>query len=270
MDRGDYLGDPDFNTLPLKQMADMRYAAAWRRSIDPSRPTPSKDLVRPAGFMPPPPQAAPAKESTQTTHFSIVDAEGNAVSSTYTLNGGFGSGVTVEGLGFLMNNEMDDFTSKVGIPNTYGLIQSSANSIAPGKRPLSAMTPTIVTTRGHWFWHRRLAYVLGSPGGSTIITTVANDLISVVDNGLNIQQAADAPRFHHQYLPDRLDLEKGFSDETAAKLAAMGYATNRTAVADERMPGTWGDSELIAVDPATHELLGGHDHRRAYGKAAGY
>ncbi|HWW99175.1 MAG TPA: gamma-glutamyltransferase, partial [Edaphobacter sp.] len=117
MDRGDYLGDPDFNTLPLKQMANPKYAAAWRSSIDPTKPTPSKDLVRPAGFMPPPPQAAPVKEPTQTTHYSIVDADGTAASTTTTLNGGFGSGVTVEGLGFLMNNEMDDFTSKIGVPN---------------------------------------------------------------------------------------------------------------------------------------------------------
>jgi gamma-glutamyltranspeptidase / glutathione hydrolase len=270
MDRGDYLGDPDFNNLPLKQMANMKYAAAWRSSIDPSKPTPSKDLVRPAGFMPPPPQSTPIKESTQTTHFSIVDADGNAVSSTYTLNGGFGSGVTVEGLGFLLNNEMDDFTSKIGVPNMFGLIQSSANSIAPGKRPLSAMTPTILTTHGRWFKRGKLAYVMGTPGGSTIITTVANDIISTVDNGLNIQQAADAPRFHHQYLPDRLDLEKKFSPEVADQLKAMGYTINRLAVADEHNPGTWGDSELIAIDPKTRELLGGHDDRRNYGKAAGY
>jgi gamma-glutamyltranspeptidase/glutathione hydrolase len=264
MDRGDYLGDPDFNKLPLKQMANKKYAAAWRSSIDPNKPTPSKDLVRPAGFMPPPPQAAPVKESTQTTHFSVVDADGNAVSNTYTLNGGFGSGVTIEGLGFLMNNEMDDFTSKIGVPNMFGLIQSSANSIAPGKRPLSAMTPTILTKNG------KLAYVYGSPGGSTIITTVANDLISTVDNGLNIQQAADAPRFHHQYLPDRLDLEKKFPIDVGGQMKTMGYVVNRMAVADEKNPGVWGDSELIAVDPATGELLGGHDNRRSFGKAAGY
>ena len=270
MDRGDYLGDPDFNTLPLKQMANMKYAAAWRSSIDPSKPTPSKDLVRPAGFMPPPPQAAPVKEPTQTTHFSIVDADGNAVSSTYTLNGGFGSGVTVEGLGFLMNNEMDDFTSKIGVPNMFGLIQSSANSIAPGKRPLSAMTPTILTTHGHCYKRGKLAYVMGTPGGATIITTVANDIISTIDNGLNIQQAADAPRFHHQYLPDRIDLEKKFPVDVADQLKAMGYTINRLAVADEHNPGVWGDSELIAIDPKTHELLGGHDNRRAFGKAAGY
>ncbi|WP_263367153.1 gamma-glutamyltransferase [Edaphobacter bradus] len=270
MDRGDYLGDPDFNTLPLKQMANMKYAAAWRSSIDPTKPTPSASLVRPAGFMPPPPQATVVKESTETTHFSIVDKDGNAVSSTTTLNGGFGSGVTIEGLGFLMNNEMDDFTSKVGEPNVYGLIQSSANSIAPGKRPLSAMTPTIITTHGNWLKHGKLAYVMGTPGGSTIITTVANDIISTIDNGLNIQQAADAPRFHHQYLPDRLDLEKKFPVPPAEALAAMGYTINRLAVADEKNPGVWGDSELIAVDPKTHELLGGHDSRRSYGKAAGY
>jgi gamma-glutamyltranspeptidase/glutathione hydrolase len=265
MDRADYLGDPDFTPQPLKEMANPAYAAAWRSSIDPTRPTPSAELKRPAGFMPPPPQLSPAApEPTQTTHFSIVDAEGNAVANTYTLNGGFGSGVTVEGLGFLMNNEMDDFASKMGVPNMYGLIQGPANSIAPGKRPLSAMTPTIVTRDG------KLALVLGSPGGSTIITTVANDLISVVDNGLNIQQSADAPRFHHQYLPDRIDLEKKFSPEVAEQLKAMGYTVNRLAVADEHNPDTWGDSELIAIDLKTHELLGGHDNRRAYGKAAGY
>jgi gamma-glutamyltranspeptidase/glutathione hydrolase len=270
MDRGDYLGDPDFNKLPLKQMANRKYAAAWRSSIDPAKPSPSASLVRPAGFMPPPPQATPVKESTQTTHFSVVDKDGNAVSSTYTLNGYFGSGVTIEGLGFVMNNEMDDFTSKVGVPNVYGLIQSSANSIAPGKRPLSAMTPTILTTHGGWFKHGKLAYVMGTPGGSTIITTVANDIISAVDNGLNIQQVADAPRFHHQYLPDRLDLEKKFPVPPADELKAMGYTINRLSVADEKNPGVWGDSELIAIDPKTGELLGGHDSRRDFGKAAGY
>jgi gamma-glutamyltranspeptidase / glutathione hydrolase len=272
MDRSDYLGDPDFNTLPLKQMADPKYAAAWRASIDPTKPTPSKDLVRPAGFMPPPPQATPVKESTQTTHFSIVDADGNAVSSTYTLNGGYGSGVTVEGLGFLMNNEMDDFTSKVGVPNMFGLIQSSANAIAPGKRPLSAMTPTMLVTKTRWYWpgSPKLALVLGSPGGATIITTVANDIISIVDNHLNVQQSADAPRFHHQYLPDRLDIEKKFPTEPADALAAMGYNINRMAVADEKNPGVWGDSEMIAIDPKTGDLLGGHDDRHTFGKAAGY
>lgn len=271
MDRADYLGDPDFTPQPLQEIANPAYAAAWRASIDPSQPTPSAELKRPAGFLPPPPQLQPeVHASTETTHFSIVDRYGNAVANTYTLNGTFGSGVTIAPLGFLMNNEMDDFASKQGVPNTYGLIQGPANSIAPGKRPLSAMTPTIVTTASHGRRPGKLRLVLGTPGGSTIITTVANDLISVVDNGLNIQQAADAPRFHHQYLPDRLDLERTFADDVAAQLAAMGYHTNRQMAADEHSPGTWGDDELIAVDPKTHELLGGHDSRRPYGKAAGY
>jgi gamma-glutamyltranspeptidase/glutathione hydrolase len=260
LDRGDYLGDPDFNRLPIRQLASLQYAAAWRTSIDSRKPTPSKDLVRPAGFLPAPPAGAPSLESTQTTHYSVVDEDGNAVSSTYTLNGGFGSGVTVGGLGFLLNNEMDDFTSRLNTPNQFGLIQSPSNLIAPRKRPLSAMTPTIVTQHG------KLAFVLGSPGGATIITTVANDLISMVDNGLDVQQAADAPRFHHQYLPDRLQVEKNFPPEVVRDLAAAGYNVDVL----NRGSGTWGDSELIAVDPKTHELLGGHDHRHEYGKAAGY
>ena len=202
MDRNEYLGDPDFVTMPLKQMAAPAYAAAWRKTIDPLKPTPSKDLIRPAGFLPPPPEVAPKRESTETTHFSVIDKEGNAVSSTYTLNALFGSGVTVPGLGFLLNDEMDDFASKTGVPNMMGLIQGPANAIAPGKRPLSSMTPTIVLRNG------KVALVLGSPGGSTIITTVVNDIVSILDNGLNVQQAADAPRFHMQYLPDRIDIEK--------------------------------------------------------------
>jgi gamma-glutamyltranspeptidase/glutathione hydrolase len=270
MDRADYLGDPDFNKLPLKQMANLKYAAAWRSSIDATKPTPSKDLVRPANFMPPPPDVAPHKVPTETTHFSIVDKDGNAVSSTTTLNAGYGSGVTVEGLGFLMNDEMDDFTSKIGVPNMFGLIQSSANAIAPGKRPLSAMTPTMLTTKSHWYRHGKLRFVMGSPGGSTIITTVANDIISSVDNHLNIQQTADAPRFHHQYLPDRLDLEKTFSVAVGNELKAMGYTTNRNQAADEKTGGIWGVSELIEVDPKTGELLGGIDTRRTSGNAAGY
>ncbi len=271
MDRADYLGDPDFTPIPTAQLLDPAYAAAWRAYIQPDSPTPSADLHRPAGFLPPPPQLAPdTHESTQTTHFSVVDRWGNAVANTYTLNGTFGSGVTIAPLGFLMNNEMDDFASKQGVPNVYGLIQGPANSIAPGKRPLSAMTPTIVTTEPHGHHPGQLRLVLGTPGGSTIITTVANDLISVVDNGLDIQQAADAPRFHHQYLPDRLDLERTFPDDVAQQLTAMGYHTNRQMAADEHSPGTWGDNELIAIDPKTHELLAGHDSRRSFGKAAGY
>jgi gamma-glutamyltranspeptidase/glutathione hydrolase len=268
MDRGDYLGDPGFVTMPLKQMASPAYAAAWRKTIDPLKPTPSKDLVRPAGFLPPPPTAPAKHESTDTTQFSVVDAEGNAVSNTYTLNGLFGSGVSIPGLGFVMNNEMDDFASKSGVPNMFGLIQGPANDIAPGKRPLSSMTPTIVLKNG------KVAFVLGSPGGSTIITTVANDLISVIDNGLNIQQAADAPRFHMQYLPDRISTEKIFPVALADDLRKMGYTVDRAGDFDEKNPGVWGDSEIIAVQRASgnkpRELLGADDQRHHFGKAAGY
>jgi gamma-glutamyltranspeptidase/glutathione hydrolase len=277
MDRGDYLGDPDFMSMPLAQMANPDYAAAWRKTIDPVKPSPSATLVRPAGFMPAPPklEAAP-HESDQTTHFSVVDKDGNAVASTYTLNFAFGSGVTVDGLGFLLNDEMDDFASKMGVPNGFGLIQGPANAIAPGKRPLSSMTPTIVSEppildkHGKVLGPGNLRLVLGSPGGSTIITTVANDLISIVDNGLNVQAAADAPRFHHQYLPDTLQFEKAFPLDVVNAMQAVGYNVLRSGAKDENSPGAWGDSELIAVDPKTGLLMGGQDKRHDFGKAAGY
>jgi gamma-glutamyltranspeptidase/glutathione hydrolase len=265
-DRADYLGDPDFVSMPLRQMASPAYAAAWRKTILPLKPSPSATLTRPAGFLPPPPAAtrATAHESTETTHFSVVDAEGNAVASTYTLNGLFGSGVTAGPLGFLLNNEMDDFTAAPGVPNMYGLIQGPANAIAPGKRPLSNMTPTILLKDG------KVLLVLGSPGGSTIITTVANDIVSILDNGLNVQQAADAPRFHHQYLPDVLQVEKAFPLPVLDALKASGYAVSRMNEADEKNPGVWGDSEMIYLDPNTGTLMGGQDQRHNFGKAAGY
>ena len=290
LDRAEYLGDPDYTTLPITQMASQDYADAWRKTIDPVKPTASKDLVRPAGFLPAPPemQARPA-ESHQTTHYSVVDAEGNAVAVTYTLNFGFGSGVTVEPLGFLLNDEMDDFASKMGVPNGFRLIQGPANAIAPGHRPLSSMTPTIVAEpslcprmpqpkvngkplpMGHGPVCRigQLRYVLGSPGGATIITTVANDLIGVIDNGLNVQEAADAPRFHHQYLPDVLEFEARFPQATVDAMEAMGYPVRRAGARDENAPTTWGDSELIARDPKTGILSGGQDKRHTFGKAAG-
>ena len=264
LDRNEYLGDPDFVQMPLAQMANPAFAAAWRQTIDPEKPSPSATLVRPTGFLPPPPAVPPAHESPQTTHFSVVDAEGNAVANTYTLNFPFGSGVTVPGLGFLLNDEMDDFASKMGVPNGFGLIQGPANAVAPGKRPLSSMTPTIVSEAG------RVRLVLGSPGGSTIITTVANDLISILDNGLDVQAATDAPRFHHQFLPDILQLEKRFPRPAAETLAASGYTIKREAEFDEKSEGVWGDSELIAVDPKSGELTGGQDHRHHFGKASGF
>ena len=177
--------------------------------------------------------------------------------------------MTLAPLGFLMNDEMDDF-AQTGRP------QYVRPHPGPGQRHRARQAPAlrhdahIVVIRRRFLHREHLSLVLGTPGGSTIITTVANDLLSVLDNGLNIQQSADAPRFHHQYLPDRLDLERTFPDSIAAQLAALGYYTNRQMAADEHSPGSWGDSELIAIDPHTHELLGGHDLRRDYGKAAGY
>lgn len=273
MDRNEYLGDPDFVQMPLTQMASTEYATAWRKTIDAEKPSPSKMLTRPAGFLPPPPALWPdaAHESPQTTHFSVVDADGNAVANTYTLNFPFGSGITVPGLGFLLNDEMDDFASKVGAPNGFGLIQGPANAIEPRKRPLSSMTPTIVSaTPSPGGKPGKVRLVLGSPGGSTIITTVANDIISILDNDLDVQAATDAPRFHHQFLPDVLQLEKRFPRQPAESLAARGYTIKREAEFDEKSEGVWGDSELIVVDPKTGDLHGGQDHRHHFGKAAGF
>ncbi len=258
MDRTDYLGDPDYNQIPIAELTSKKYAEAWRKSIESDKATPSASLKRPEGFLPPAPATAGRRhESSNTTHYSIVDEQGDAVAVTTTLNDSFGSHVTSGSLGFLLNDEMDDFSAKLGVPNMYGLIQGPANAIAPGKRPLSAMTPTIVLQDG------KLRFVLGSPGGPRIITTVANIFLSVSEGGLNIQEAVDAPRFHHQYLPDKLYLEPGFSSQLKADLARMGYSL---AVKD----GHWSNGECIAVDPATGELAGGQDHRSHYGKAAGY
>jgi len=257
MDRTDYMGDPDYVKIPVEQLIDKKYAAALRTSILAEQATPSKDLKRPAGFLPSPPTMSDVRhESTQTTHYSVVDSDGNAVAVTTTLNNEFGSGVTATGLGFLLNDEMDDFASKLGIPNMYGLIQGPANTIAPGKRPLSAMTPTIVLQ------DNKVRFVLGSPGGGRIITTVANIFLSAADEGLNIQEAVDAPRFHHQYLPDTLFMEPGFSESAIEGLRALGY--------ELKIRGHWSDGECIAVDPATGDLEGGQDHRHHFGKAGGY
>jgi gamma-glutamyltranspeptidase/glutathione hydrolase len=196
------------------------------------------------------------KESENTTHYSVVDGNGNAVAVTTTLNDSFGSRVTVEGLGFLLNDEMDDFSSKPGVPNMFGLIQGPANAIGPHKRPLSAMTPTIVLKEG------KLFLVLGSPGGPRIITTVANILLGVVDYGMNIQEAVDAPRFHHQWMPDSIALEKSFSPDTVERLETMGHKVERQ--------GYWSDGECIALDLKTGERLGASDQRNSTGKAVGY
>jgi gamma-glutamyltranspeptidase/glutathione hydrolase len=258
MDRADYLGDPDFNKIPVADLTAKKYAEAWRKSIASDAASPSATLERPAGFLPPAPGTAGKRiESQDTTHYSVVDSSGDAVSVTTTLNDVFGSHVTSGSLGFLLNDEMDDFASKMGVPNMFGLIQGPANAIAPGKRPLSSMTPTIVLEDG------KLRFVLGSPGGARIITTVANIFISAAEGGLNIQEAVDAPRFHHQYLPDKLYLEPGFSSSAVSGLRKMGYTVD---IRD----GHWSNGECIAVDLKTGELEGGQDHRSHYGKTAGY
>jgi gamma-glutamyltranspeptidase/glutathione hydrolase len=257
MDRTDYLGDPDFNTIPVPELTSKKYADAWRASIT-DKATPSAELHRPEGFLPPPPTTAGKhRDPTDTTHYSVVDKDGNAVSVTTTLNNAFGSGVTAGSLGFLLNDQMDDFAAKPGTPNMFGLVQGPVDAIAPRKRPLSAMTPTIILENGN------LRFVLGSPGGGRIITVVANIFLSASQGGLNLQQAVDAPRFHHQYLPDKLYLEPGFPQATIDALKAEGYDI-------EVSRGHWSDGECIAVDPKTGELLGGHDSRSHYGKAAGY
>ena len=259
MDRADYLGDPDYNAIPAAALTAKNYAAAWRESILPNHASSSVALHRPAGFVPDAPATAGQRrhESPDTTHYSVVDREGNAVAVTTTLNDNFGSHVASASLGFLLNDEMDDFAAKPGTPNMFGLVQGPANAIAPGKRPLSSMTPTIVLEDG------KLRYVLGSPGGGRIISTVGNIFLSAAEGGLNIQEAVDAPRFHHQYLPDILYLEPGFSADTIAALRAMGYTVALS-------HGHWSDGECIAVDPVSGELLGGQDHRNHFGKAAGY
>jgi gamma-glutamyltranspeptidase/glutathione hydrolase len=260
-DRADFLGDPDFTKVPVAQLIDKKYAAAWRDSIDPNHATPNKDLKRPSfGELERVAQSYPAaiREPQNTTHYSVVDADGNAVSVTTTLNDSFGSRVTAEGLGFLLNDEMDDFTSKQGVPNTYGLIQGPTNAISPGKRPLSTMTPTIVLKDG------KLFLVLGSPGGSRIVTIVANILIGVVDFSLDIQEAVNAPRFHHQWLPDQIFVEDRLSPDTMNILRSKGHK-----VKVDPSWRDWGDGECIMVDPKTGERLAGADGRNN-GKAVGY
>ncbi len=267
-DRAEFMGDPDFAKIPVAQLIDKRYAAAWEDTIDPAHATPSKELKRPAVFneleqyaamhplMAPP-------ESNHTTHYSVMDADGNAVAVTTTINDWFGSRVTADGLGFLMNDEMDDFSAKPGVPNSDGLLQSDVNAVGPGKRPLSSMTPTIVVRDG------KTVMVLGSPGSSKIITTVANVLMGVVDYGMNIQEAVNAPRFHNQWMPDVLSVEPWFSPDTLGLLRHMGYNIEVGLHYGGGVDFYWSDAECIAVDAKTGDRLGASDGRGP-GKAVGY
>ncbi len=207
-DRSEFLGDPDFVTVPVSRLLDPKYFAGIRKSIDPNRAAASAAVH---------PGKAGPQESSETTHYTIADSEGNVAAVTYTLNGGFGSGVTAAKLGFLLNNEMDDFAPKPGSPNAYGLVQGENNAIQPNKHPLSSMTPTIVLRDGKFY------FAAGSPGGPTIINTVLQVIVNVLDFKMNLQQAVDWPRIHHQWLPDELRLEQGFSPDTIVLLKSRGH-----------------------------------------------
>jgi gamma-glutamyltranspeptidase/glutathione hydrolase len=227
-DRSEFLGDPEFAPVPVSRLLDPKYISSIRASIDPSRASPSLQVH--------PGKAGPV-EGSETTHYTIVDTEGNVVAVTYTLNDSYGSGVTASKLGFLLNDEMDDFSVKPGEPNLFGLIQGEANAIQPRKHPLSSMTPTIVVRDGKFY------FTVGSPGGPTIINTVLEVMVNVLDFHMNIQQAVDWPRFHHQWLPDELRMERGFSPDTIALLASRGHHINlvnsQGAVAAILSDGEW-------------------------------
>ncbi len=266
-DRNSRLGDPDFVDNPVAELTDPAYAARVRGRIDPAHATPSAQVT-------PLPH-----EGDNTTHYVVVDGAGNAVSVTYTLNDWFGVKKVAPGTGILLNNEMDDFTSKPGSPNMFGLVQGAANAVAPGKTPLSSMTPTILERDG------KVAMVVGSPGGPRIITTVLNAILNVVDYGMTAQEALDAPRFHHQWLPDVITAERfALSADTAAKLEAMGHKVVEGApwgiaeaitVGSARLapapPAGSAQSLVLAVpDAGGATLFGAHDPRGGAGGAAGY
>lgn len=241
-DRAEYMGDADFVSVPIAGMIDKAYAERQRSTIKLDRASPSTEVGagKPAGH-----------ESTQTTHFTIVDPAGNAVANTYTLNGWFGSGVVAKGTGILLNNEMDDFTSKPGSPNLYGAIQSERNAIAPRKRPLSSMTPTFVLRPGG-----SLYFAIGSPGGTTITNTVLQVITGVIDHGMSLQAAIDAPHIHHQWQPDEIQDEPlGLSPETRRALEARGHRFAPS-------PRNMSDLQGVMIEEKTNMRLGGSDARQ--------
>jgi len=244
-DRSVHLGDPDFVDVPVTRLTSKNYAKELDEEIDPAAATPSEKLK---------PGEMPHKEGQNTTHYSVVDSQGNAVSNTYTLNFRYGSKITVPGTGILLNNEMDDFSMKPGIPNAYGLTGGEYNAVAPGKRMLSSMTPTIVLRGGKPF------LITGSPGGSQIITTVLQIITNVIDFGMNIAEATNAVRVHHQWLPDELRIEEGLSGDTIAILGKMGYKCVTG--------NTMGSAQSIMKIGSI--LYGATDPRRPGGLAEGY
>ena len=245
-DRSEYMGDPDFYKVPVGGLLRREYIEHWRDSINRERATPSETIK---------PGTPAREESSETTHFNVIDAQGNAVALTYTLNGGYGNGVTVPGLGFLLNNEMDDFAAKPGSANLFGLIQGEANAIQPGKRPLSSMTPTMVLKDGKPY------LLVGAPGGSRIITAVMQVILNVIDFKMNPQDAVDFPRIHHQWMPDRFEFESGVSPDTLELLRAKGHKIEAS------RPVVLARVEAILVDGGW--LQGGTDGR-SNGKAAGF
>lgn len=245
-DRSEYLGDTDYVDVPLKGLTSKSYAEELRQGIKPDEARPAGEIRygQPPGY-----------ESPETTHFSVVDKWGNAVSNTYTINFSYGSGITVQGAGFLLNNEMDDFSAKPGVPNAYGLIGGEANKVEPGKRMLSSMSPTIVRKDDRNF------LVTGSPGGSRIITTTLQVIMNVIDHGMNIQTAVSAPRIHHQWLPDEIRIEQGINPDTVRLLESRGHKV----VSKSAMGAI--QSIMIGEDGT---LYGGADPRRSTSSATGY
>jgi gamma-glutamyltranspeptidase/glutathione hydrolase len=260
-DRAAYLADPDYSNVPVAGLISPCYAKELDATIDPQKASSSKEIkagephtcgAAPSGSAP---AAVSLNDGPHTTHFSVVDAAGNAVASTYTLNNSYGSHVATS-VGFFLNDEMDDFTSQPGAPNAlFGLIQSAANEIAPGHRPLSSMTPTILVKDG------KLSFVTGSPGGPGIISAVLLSVINWMRLGMEAQAAINAPRFHHQWMPDKIFLEPEISPEVIEKLHQMGYETSRR--------GHIGLVNAIGIDPVTGERLGAADPRDN-GAAVGY
>jgi gamma-glutamyltranspeptidase/glutathione hydrolase len=243
-DRSEHLGDSDFVKVPLTSLLDPKYIARQRGSIDPERATPSSQ-IKAAVFN--------GHEPVETTHYTIADSAGNIAAVTYTLNGGFGSKVTATGLGFLLNNEMDDFAPKPGEANSYGLIQGEANAIEARKTPLSSMAPTLVLKDG------KPVLAVGSPGGPTIINTVLEVIVNVLDFQMNVQDAVNWPRFHHQWLPDELRMEPGYSPDTVALLEKRGYTVKRVNAQGEAAAIHFGNGWLEgAPDPRTEGTAEGH------------